>query len=223
MSNRKRKAAVGVGWVVGLGFLFAIPISYLGLSSSEKPITARSETKTVLDVEFDKFRQTLIRTNATAAIVAHGGMNLVEDRLDALKIDLSKDSRPLRNAFAGKSKAEVFATKTLVVELDDPQLSTKRLSLDQDVKILLGSIHVFTKSSEPAGELLSYITTLDAIKMDQQTEITLSVEITIGVRVSPIFLSQAEIRVQNGADQAVLDQAKAIRNLISNFDNGSGK
>ncbi len=221
MPKQKRSAAIGTGWLIGFAILVAIPIAFFALSSTEKPIKATSEKHFVLDIEFDKFRQILVRTNATAAIVEHGGMKLIGEKVEALKLDLSKDSRPLRNAIAGKSKADVSAVKRLTVELDDPQLTTKELTLDQDSQIHPDSIHVSTKSSKPAGELLSYETTLDAKKSAHQTEVTLSVDMTIEVRVSSIFLSQAESRVQQGANQAVLDQESAIRHLAEKFDQES--
>jgi len=218
MSIRKRSAAIGTGWVIGLASLFAIPATFISLSSAENRITVRGETNFVLDVDFEEFRQNLLKANATTSIVENGGMTLVDERVVSLRIDLSKDPRPLRNALAGKSKSEVFATKRLIVALDDPQLSTKQLELEQHVKIQLASIYICTKSTESSGELLSYETTLEAKKSNGQTEVSLSVDMTIDVRVSPVFLSQAESRVQQGANQAVLDQEKAIRQLVSNLD-----
>ncbi len=221
MSKHRRSAAIGTGWFIGFGFLVAIPVAFLGFSSTEKSIKATSEKAFPLDIEFDKFRQILVRTNATAAIVEHGGMKLIEEKVEALKIDLSKDARPLRNAIAGKSKAEVSAVKRLTVELDDPQLNAKELTLDQNSQIHPDSIHVCTKSTVPAGELLSYEITLDAKQAEHQTEVTLSVDMTVGVRVSSLFSSQAESRVQKGADQAIHDQEMAIRALVLKFDDKS--
>ncbi len=217
MMIQRRTAAIGIG----LAAIFAVPIALYGLATKEIVFKGTSEKTFTLDIDFDKFRQILVRTNATAAIVEHGGMKLVDERVKTLKVDLSKDSRPLLNAIAGKSKADVRASKRLTVELDDPQINATELSLNQDSHITANAIHVCTKSSESAGELQSYETTLDAVKDNLKTVVTLSVDMSVEVRVSPMFVSQAETRVQQASHQAVQDQESAIRELISVFDDES--
>jgi hypothetical protein len=221
MNIRQRRAAIGIGWSIGLAAIFAVPVAFFGLSTQAIVFKGTSDKTFKLDVDFDKFRQILVRANATSAIIEHGGMKLINERVNALKIDLSKDPRPLLNALAGKSKADVRASKRLTVELDDPQINATKLLLNQDSHVTSSFIHVCTKSSESAGELQSYETTFDAAKSDLQTEVTLAVDMSIEVRVSPLFVSQAETRVQQAATQAVLDQESAIRKLVSAFDDKS--
>ncbi len=218
MISINRKAVIGVGKWLGIACIGGLGFGAWGLSRSDCAVPVKAERKFVLDVDIDTFRQILVRTNATAAIIEHGGMKLVDEATDAVDIDLSNDSRPLRNFLRGKSKANVSATKHLTVRMNDPQLKASELLLSQDCHIQPEKIHIVTTSDQPAGELSLYNTILDAVKAGQKTELTLSLEMTVVVRVPRVFLSQAEARVQQAADKAMEEQEAAIRSLVAKAD-----
>jgi hypothetical protein len=104
------------------------------------------------------------------------------------------------------------------VELNDPQLNASELKLSQDCKIQPDHIHIETISDQPAGELKTYRTSLDAVKANDGTEIRLSLDMTVEVSISRLFLPQAEARVKQAAEKTMEEQESAIRNLVSKFE-----
>ena len=218
MISPRRNAVISNGWWLGIACIVGIGIAAWGLSRGEQSLRGAAERSFTMDIEFDKFRQILVRTDATAAILEHGGMKLVDEKTDAVEIDLSNDSRPLRNALRGKSKANVSAIKRLTVQLNDPQVNATELLLSQDCQIHPDSIAILTTSDQPAGELKVYNTTLVAAKASHGTEIKLSIDMTVDVFISRFFLSQAESRVKQAAEKSMEEQERAIRSLVSGFE-----
>lgn len=218
MFSTKRNATVSLGWWAGIACLGGLGFGAYGLSKTDCSVQGKAERKFTMDVDFDAFRQILVRTNATAAILEHGGMKLLDEKTEAVDIDLSNDSRPLRNALRGKSKANLSATKHLTVRLNDPQLKATELQLSQDCQIQPDHIHVHTASDRPAGELKSYNTTLDAVKSNNGTVVSLALDMTVNVYISRVFVSHAEARVKEAAEKAMQEQEAAIRKLVSEFD-----
>lgn len=218
MFSTKRNATVSLGWWAGIACLGGLGFGTYGLSKTDCSVQGKAEREFTMDVDFDAFRQILVRTNATAAILEHGGMKLLDEKTEEVDIDLSNDSRPLRNALRGKSKANLSATKRLTVQLNDPQLKATELQLSQDCQIQPDHIHVHTTSDRPAGELKFYNTTLDAVKSNNGTAVSLSLDMTVNVCISRIFVSQAEARVKDAAEKTMQEQEAAIRNLVSEFD-----
>ena len=218
MISPNRNAVISLGWWLGIAITGGIGIAAWGLSRSEHSLHGVAERSFTMDIDFDKFRQILVRTDATAAILEHGGMKLIDEKTDAVDIDLSNDSRPLRNALRGKSKANVSAIKRLTVQLNDPQVNATELLLRQDCQINQDSIQIHTVSDQPAGELKAYNTTLDSVRASHGTEVKLSMAMTVDVLISRIFLSQAEARVKKAAEKSLEEQESAIRSLVSSFD-----
>lgn len=203
-------------WLVCFGAVGVLALLF-ALWRIDELANAGSERTFVLDVDFDKFRQILVRTDATASIVEHGGMRLTHESVESLELDLTTDSRPLRNAIIGKSKAELAAGKKLTVQLSDPQLDAHELALFQDSQVQPNEIHVRTESIRPAGKLRSYATTLDAVRDERKTVVTLSVGMSVDLYVSPLILHFAKGRIQNAATTALEQQEMAIRELVSRY------
>ena len=218
MINKKRNAIINLGWWLGLACVGGLGLGAWGLSKSDCTVKGMAERSFTIDVDFNTFRQILVRTDATAAIVEHGGMKVIDESTDSVDIDLSNDSRPLRNLLKGKSKANVTATKHLTVQLNDPQLKASELKLSQDCKIQPDNIRIVTISDQPAGELKTYKTSLDAVKANRRTEIRLSLDMTVDVCISRLFLPQAEVRVKQAAEKTMEEQESAIRSLVSKFE-----
>lgn len=218
MFSKNRKAVISVGWWLGIACVGGLGFGAWGLSKTECAVRVEADRKFALDVDIDTFRQILVRTNATAAIIEHGGMQLVNETTEAVDIDLSNDSRPLRNFLRGKSKANVSATKHLTLRINDPQLNATELLLSQNCNIQPEKIHIVTSSDRPAGELSVYNTILEAVKAGNRIEVTLSMEMTVVVRVPRVFLPQAEARVQQAAEKAMEEQEAAIRSLVAKVD-----
>ncbi len=80
-----------------------MPVGYLA--------TGHQQATFLIDCEFDKFRQIMVRKNATAAIIGQAEMILVDEQLNSMQLDARNDDRPLLNAIRGKSKADVLADK----------------------------------------------------------------------------------------------------------------
>ena len=157
----------------------------------------------------------MVRKNATAAIVGHSGMQLIEEQIADLEIDTSHDDRPILNALRGKSKSELSATKQIMVRLDDPELDADRLSLTQNANVQPELMQVRTTSNQPTGKLEHYETTLDAKPSNEGTAVTVTVDMRVQVKVPKLFTGQADKRVRSAANKATDEQESAIRAFIS--------
>lgn len=207
-------------WLVAGGILLVASLIFGGVAAwrmstvvhSAEGVSQRDFT---VNVSYDKFRQIMVRKDATSAIVAHSGMRLLEQNLQGVNVDLSKDERPLRNALLGNSKAELAATKQIVVSLEDPELDADRLSLTQQADVQSDHMTVRTTANQPAGNLESYQTILGAKRSDDgSTQVTVSVEMRVQVEVPKLFVSKANQRVQQAAEKTTEDQVSAIQAFI---------
>ena len=171
-----------------------------------------------MDVDFDKFRQIMVRKNATEAIVSHSGMTLLNEKVNDLSIDVPKQKRPVLNALLGKSKADLTASKQIAVSLDNPDVDTKKMNLSQQVHIGPDDMEVDSEASDLAGNLTAYSTQLHAMKADGRTQVELSIHQTIHVKVPNLFLFEADRRVQKSAENATAEQEKAIRSFIALYE-----
>ncbi len=178
-----------------------------------------AERTFVLNCQFAKFRQIMIRKNATAAIVSAGGMRLIDEQVEGISLDTSKDDHPILSAIIGKSKAEVAADKTLTVELNDPNIDASELRLKQQAVIDESSMSVETSSIAPAGQLRNYKTTLEARETDRQTTVTIRIEMQIDVQLPIFFTRKADERVTESAERALAEQETSIEAFVDRFAN----
>ncbi len=212
--TRKRLAAIGLLILLVIaGIAWAAwalrPVDYLA---------SGGQTKTFeIDCSFDRFRQIMVRKNATAAIIAQSGMTLLDEKVEGLQIDARGDDRPLRNALRGRSKANVSSAKEISVRLDDPALQADSLVLRQQADIQPDEFHVVTRSTAPAGNLEDYETTLTARPAGEKTQIDLSVAMKVHVRLPWAFTNRADVGVQQAADRAIADQATSIATFVDQF------
>lgn len=209
--SRYRKVYVTIGTFVAI-IIFAC-IAW-NASIIEHLSSATQKQTFTIDCEFDRFRQIMVRKNATAAIVGHSGMRLVSEKVQNIELDTSGDDRPLLNAIRGKSKSEVSAVKIITVRLDDPALEASELVLRQVADIHASEIDVTTQSTGPTGRLEHYATSLNAQPDARGTQVTISVEMGVRVKVPKLFVSRADARVQNAADDAITGQAIAMKQFI---------
>ena len=217
MRHAKRLASIGIAWWFALLLCATIiGAAAWGFSGGMCTVTAHADREFHLNEDMDTFRQILVRSNSTEAILNHSGMKLLEESTEAVDIDLSKDAKPLRNFLRGKSKANVTATKHLKVQLNDPELAATELVLRQDCHIEPENIQIVTTSDRPAGELKMYSTSLDAIRNEKGTDVKLTIDMTVEVKVSYLFRSQARYRVQQAAIKSLEEQEVALRKLAEN-------
>ncbi len=212
----------GLWLIIGLVVLAALGIGAVGawqLSAVSLAAKGTSARSFVVDADFDKFRKIMVRKNATAAIIAHSGMELIVEHMQEVAIDASADRRPILNALKGKSQADLTATKQIVVSLDDPALDADQLSLTQQASIQPDRLHVRTVANQAAGNLEAYETTLIAEPQADKTKVTLTIEQVVRVNVPKLFLSRAESRVQEAADEATGEQERAITQFVAKYAN----
>ena len=169
----------------------------------------------LVECDYDKFRQIMVRKNATDAIISQGGMSLIDEQVLDLQIDTSGDDRPLLHALRGRSKSEVEAVKALTVRLNVPAVTADELELVQVAEIDANQLNVETKSKGPAGNLENYVTSLGARPANGGTEVTLSVSMDVRVQVPKMFTSRADAEVQRAAEDAAAEQEKSIRTFIA--------
>lgn len=173
-------------------------------------------TETVLvKCDFEKFRKIMVRKNATAAIVGHSGMELLEEQIQDLDVDTSNDDRPILNAILGKPKSELLAIRQLKVQLNDPYLEADTLLLRQQAKIEADRMDVTTESKLAAGRLEEYQTHFLAVPAGEETEVQLSVTMQVRVSVPKMFISKADARVEEAANKTITDQAESIQRFIA--------
>nr|WP_236649879.1 hypothetical protein [Rhodopirellula sp. SM50] len=183
------------------------PVSHLAIGAHQ--------TRFVVPCDYDKFRQIMVRKNATAAIVERSGMELIDVQIRDLQVDASADDRPLLNAIRGKSKMNLDAIRQIRVRLDDPAIDADELALRQQAAIEADSMNVVTKSVAAAGNLESYQTTLEARPSDDGTEVRVTVEMKVRVDVPKLFTNRADTRVQEAAEDAINEQARSIEMFIA--------
>lgn len=210
----KRPTRISV--LVGCIFAVAIiTILFWQLRRVHYTASASENAEFELACDYSQFRQIMVRKNATQAIVNHGGMELIESSIRQVKIDASKDDRPLLNAIRGISKTELDATKTITVRIANDQIAAQDLTLRQDIQVENDKLAVETESIGPQGDFQSYRSTLVATPVGNQTRVQLSVDMKINVTAPRLFSRTADSRVQSAAKQALGDQQTAITQLVA--------
>lgn len=183
-----------------------------------QPISHQSNASQTLEfelqVKYDKFRQIMVRKNATEAIVSHGGMKIVSEGVEDLQLDLSGDDRPILNAILGKSKAEVDATKLLTVEINNDQVDTEQLTLRSRALVDSERLQVESKSVGEQGQVKNYVTSITATPQGDATLVQLALEMAIEVNVPSMFTGVADKKVNEAAGAALEQQKEAITAFV---------
>ncbi|QDT05307.1 hypothetical protein K227x_37070 [Rubripirellula lacrimiformis] len=192
--------------LVGIAVWALSPVPHLALGQSQREFA--------LECDFAKFRQIMVRLNATDAIVNHGGMTLLNESVNDVAIDTSKDDRPLLNAILGKSKAELDAVKTITVRVADDQVDIDELTLRQTADIDEDQMLVTTASIGPQGAMKNYETTLFATADGNRTSVRLTLDMQIEVQVPKLFTSRADAGVAEATEKAITGQQQAITEFI---------
>ncbi len=216
-TNRKLRRPFGWLLLAGIALLTAFVVG-LGMWTVDHTSEGSSRRQFTIQVDFDTFRQIMVRKNATEAIVSHSGMKLLDERVDDISIDLPKQHRPILKAILGKAKANVSASKQITVSVDDTEIGVDQLTLKQFAEIQPEMMDVRTETVDPAGNLKAYTTRLRASKDEGRTKVELAIDQTIAVKVPRFFVSVADRRVQEAADKSTEEQEQAIRNFIGKFD-----
>jgi hypothetical protein len=173
-----------------------------------------AERSFTLPLEFNEFKQIMMKPNANQAIVACSGMTLLEEKVLDLDIDMSRDRRPVLNALLGRSKSEVRAKKLLILKLDDPKLDVQQLSLTQHAHVKAGNLNVRTEA-EPTGKIAAYISTLEARKDGEHTVVAVTIDQSVRVRLPFFMINTATQQVQEAADTAAKDLEQSIKNFLA--------
>lgn len=217
MDYLSRTGKTHLAWVIGLVLIVGVGIVLWRLTIVDHVAHGQSQKDFVIKVDYDTFRQILVRKNASQAIIAQTGMKLLSENVNSVDIDVTNDERPLLNALRGHSKAELSATKKLSVQLDDPNLNAKQLTLQQTSEVKPDAMHVRTESVAASGNLESYATTLDATPDGLGTKVSLTIDQSVRVQVPMLFVSTADKRVQQAAEAALRDQAVAIEQFVMKY------
>lgn len=217
VNGRPPVAKIGILILAGGALLAAFGFGYWTIKAESRAVRGHSERSFVVNTDFDKFRKIMVRKNATAAIVSHSGMELIDEQLEGVKVDTTGDDRPLRNVLRGRSQSELDATKQIVVSLNNPALDADRLSLTQQAEIEPSRLSVRTTANQPAGNLEEYETTLVAEPDGNDTRVQITVDQLVRVDVPRLFLTRAESRVQAAADETTRDQELAITAFIDRY------
>ncbi len=201
------------------GVIIILSFIAWGFWPVEHKSTASSQQQFTLEVDFDKFRQIMVRKNATKAISAHSGMKLLDEQVGDFELEIPEQKRPLLNALLGQSRAKLSAQKQITVSLNDPYLDADHITLTQLADVQPDSMSVRTASTEPAGNLTKYTTELSASRLNAATTVTISIDQTVQLHVPRLFTSRADRQVQQAADKAIEEQHQAIRDFIAEHVN----
>jgi len=208
---------VAIAGVVALIVAAGLGVSIWSFSLVDYLASGKQEKSFVVDCDFAKFRQIMVRKNATAAIIGRSGMTLLDEKIQDVQLDTSGDDRPLLNAILGRSKSDLTAIKQITVKLDDPAIDADKLVLRQQATIQPDLMNVVTKSKEPSGNLESYETTLEAQPSGDRTEVKLMVALSVRVKLPKMFTSRADTQVQRSALDAVTEQERSITAFIAQY------
>jgi hypothetical protein len=142
-------------------------------------------------------------------------MELVTEEVLDLKLDLSRDRRPLLNAILRQSQSEVTSKKKIVVAVNSDEINAKNLELMQEAAITPEAMDVSTTSIAPAGNLKSYRTTLHAEPQGNTTKVHITTEIEIEKQICKLFHGTAKSRLQSSTKDAVQEQLSALEHFAS--------
>ncbi|TWU46727.1 hypothetical protein [Rubripirellula reticaptiva] len=202
--------------LIAFAGLFAIVAVVVGWQFKPMPYraTGLGDRAFTIECDFDKFRQMMVRLNATKAIVNHGGMELISESVDSLDLDTSKDDRPLLNAIRGTSKSELDATKTIKVSVNDPHIDNTELTLRQRANVSENRIDVTTESIGEQDSIKAYATSLVATANGDNTDVQLDLRMEIEVSVPKMFRSRADQQVTQSVADALAQQQEAITQFV---------
>jgi len=216
----RNRSTLRVAWFFGLsGVLLAAcgiawlfwSINYMASGSSERAF--------LLDVEYDKFRQILVRNDITREVIAASGLTLKSDEIENLVVDTTQDRRPVINALLGRSRTELEATKHLTVSVKNAEVNLDTLKLTQQAEVGNDLISVRTVADKPTGNLESYETSLKAKRGVKGTEVIVTVQLKVNTTLPRLFQSTAGKRVQAAADKATKEQEATLRDVIAKHSN----
>ncbi|MGB7329312.1 MAG: hypothetical protein WBD31_30805 [Rubripirellula sp.] len=205
----QKKLLIGAGLLAFAGGIVAWqfrPVPHRATGSGDRDF--------VIECDFDRFRQMMVRLNATEAIVNHGGMELISESVDRLNLDMSKDDRPLLNAIRGTSKSELDAVKTIKVRINNPHIESTELTLRQQANVSENRIDVTTEAIGEQGSIKAYVTSLVATASGDNTDIHLDLRMEIEVSVPKIFHGQADHEVTQAAAETLAQQQEAITQFV---------
>jgi len=216
MGISRDRSTLRVAWFIGLsvvllaacGFAWQFwSINYLASGSSERVFQ--------LDVEYDRFRQILVRNDVTREVIAASGLKLKSEEVEKLVVDTTQDRRPVINALLGRSKTELEATKQLTVSVKNAEVNLDTLRLTQHAEVGNDLISVRTVADKPTGNLESYETSLKAKRVVDGTEVVVTVQLKINTTIPRLFQSTARERVQAAADKSTKEQEATLRDIIT--------
>jgi len=207
-----------VAWFFGILGVLAIGsgIAWL-LSSTNHLASGSSERAFLLEVDYDKFRQIMVRNDVTREVITASGLTLKSDDLENLVVDTTQDRRPVINALLGRSKTELDATKHLTVSVKNAEVNLDTLELTQHAEIGNDLIHVRTVSDKPTGNLESYETSLKAKRISTGAEVVVTVQLKVNILLPRLFQSTAGARVQAEADKATKEQEAMLRDVVEKY------
>jgi hypothetical protein len=207
----RRSRARFVLWTVG--FLLLLGIAALLLAAfvlrGTYPTVQTVERTFVIDEDFTKVRKILVRTDATKRIVTMtGDSQFVDQQWSAVGAGL--DNFELRDL---KWKLELHGT--LVLRTRDPYIGEHEIALSQEVKIDPDQVYSDVELDRPTERLKQYeMTTWFSRQPDGKTLVRQRLKQEI-VTDAPWFAHFiADRRVYQSAEQALLNQEQAIRQIV---------
>jgi len=204
-----------VAWFFGILGALAIGSGIAWqLSSTNYLASGSSERAFLLEVDYDKFRQIMVRNDVTREVITASGLTLKSDDLENLVVDTSQDRRPVINALLGRSKTELDATKHLTVSVKNAEVNLDTLELTQHAEIGNDLIDVRTVADKPTGNLESYETSLKAKRMPRGTEVVVTIQLKVNISLPRLFQSTAGARVQAEADKSTKEQEEMLRDVV---------
>lgn len=209
MKNHRTLVGGGLttlGVMIGIAVAASWRVEHVALGTASNEFT--------LECDFDKFRQIMVRKDATGAVVDHAGMRVIQQKVLDIDVDARADDRPLLNAIRGRSRSTLSAEKMLVVQFNDPEIEAGELELRQLADIRPTRIHVQTQSRRPAGQVDRYVTELTAIPAGANTQVNLSTQMQIRLQIPFLFKSHADRRVQQSCERGLAQQAAALEIFI---------
>jgi len=211
----RNRFAHPVAWFFGLLGVLAIGSGIAWqFSSTNHLASGSSERAFLLEVDYDKFRQIMVRNDVTREVIIASGLTLKSDDLENLVVDTTQDRRPVINALLGRSKTELDATKRLIVSVKNTEVNLDTLELTQHAEIGNDLINVRTVSDKPTGNLEFYETSLRAKRMPTGTEVVVTAQLKVDISLPRLFQSIADARVQAEADKSTKEQEVILRDVV---------
>jgi hypothetical protein len=182
--------------------MFAVP-RYLPKHESR----SHREATYFIDVEYEKVKKILVRTDSMPEIVEYQHGELLFREWKSLSLSSDK-------LFQGW---QVEGSGEFVVRTNDPETGTLELRFRQKILISESGARIEADLVQPVGSLIDYRTVMDLRPSNGGTEVSNSITIVYARRLPSTYVEYMDSKVAEATKQGLQRSEQAMRNLVNKY------